>query len=402
MTIIGYADGMNDIRALSHAEMRRANTNYILECIREKGPITKRKIQQLTKLSWGTVSGIIGVLLKDKIIIEKDSEDQNLGGRKPRVFDINPDRNYLLGIDVSLEGITGVLIDLKYRVVSEISRELSSRELHTVFNQIEETVSSLIETGGGKDKVLGIGLALPGYVDPVNGIWRFTHHFIGAQNNPIQEEISRRCGLPVKIDHDPRCVALMEQRIGCAKQIENFVLIRISMGIGMALIVGGHIYTGNDAGSGEFGHITVQEGGPLCQCGRYGCLEEYSSNRAVIQYAMTAQRNGSSELLSNLSKKGSLSVQDVIACADENDPASLEILHRAATYLGIAVANIINVLNPDLLSIHGELGRSEKHFALVLRETVEKHVWKRFNRNITFAEISGASAAIGAALLFAK
>lgn len=383
----------------THLKMRQNNVLNVFNCIRRSGPITKRNIQKETKLSWGTVSDITSGLINASII-KKLNPHETYQGRKPFELDINSDSNFFIGIDVSLEGLTGVMIDLKSRLIEKVFQELEENNIQSVLAQIEKLSIYFLEKYGGIKKILGIGIALPGYVDNANGVWKYSHHFSGAKDINIRLEIFNRCGLPVEIDHDPNCVALSEQMIGHAQNVKNFILIRISVGIGAAIIINTNVHRGYNMCAGEFGHTMVQEGGSLCECGRFGCLEEYSSYRAIIKYAKMAAKSGESKFLKDIyEKNGTISLKNVMDCALHGDNISIDIMQNAARYMGIAISNLINVLNPDLIVLSSELCKCDEYFVKPIKFVINKHVWKCSEINLDVTEFSGESAAIGAAAL---
>ena len=385
-----------------HEDMRQTNTTSIFEHLRRNGPLTKKQLQYSTKLSWGTVSNVSAALLKNKIICEIKSEDPSIG-RKPIELDINPYENLLIGIDANLEGLTGVLIDLKCKVICRLNEVLKSNDMQEVMNQIQDLIERLIANAGSKDKVLGIGIALPGHVDIKNGISKYNPHFKGSYNYKIKEVLESKFGVEALIEHDPNCAALTEQMMGVAQNVDNFLFIRISVGIGMSLIINNEIYRGSGGSAGEFGHIIVNPDGPKCDCGNYGCLETYSSCNSIIARAeYYAQKNSGSVLGTAYNNCGHLTIQTIIDTAKEGDKIAHDILHDAAEHLGIAIANVVNILNPDMIVLGGELSKCEDYFVRHIRKTVKMHLWGNVEANIQVSDFLSEAAAIGAGSIFIR
>lgn len=385
-----------------HEDMRHTNTTSIFEHLRRNGPLTKKQLQYSTRLSWGTVSNVSAALLKNRIICEIKNEDPSIG-RKPIELDINSFENLLIGIDANLEGLTAVLIDLKCKVICKLNETLKSNDMESVMSQVQDLIQRLIDKAGSKDKVLGIGVALPGHVDIRSGISKYNPHFKGSRNFRIKEKLENKFGIEVLIEHDPNCTALTEQMMGVAQNVDNFLFIRISLGIGMSLIINNEIYRGCGGSAGEFGHITVNPEGPKCDCGKYGCLETYSSCNSIIARAeYYAQKNSESILGVAYGKCGHLTIQKVVDAAKEGDETALDILRSAAEHLGIAIANMVNVLNPDMVVLGGELSKCEDHFVRYIRKTVKMHLWGNVEANIQVSDFYSEAAAIGAGSIFIR
>ncbi|MGE5677387.1 MAG: ROK family protein [Pseudomonadota bacterium] len=385
-----------------HEDMRQSNTATIFEHLRKNGPLTKKQLQSSTKLSWGTVSNVSAALLKNGIICELKNEDSSIG-RKPIELDINPFGNMLIGIDANLEGLTGVLIDLKCRAMCKFSESLLAPDMQSVMKQIRSLIERLIAKAGSKERILGIGVALPGHVDITNGISKYNPHFNGSHNYRIKEILEREFGIETLIEHDPNCAALTEQMMGVAQNVDNFLFIRLSVGIGMSVVISNEIYRGADGSAGELGHIVMDPDGPKCECGKYGCLETYSSCSSIIARAEYYARKDQGSILGNaLGSYGHLTISSILDAAQEGDENACDILFDAAEHLGIAIANMVNILNPDMVVLGGELSKCDEYFVRHIRKTVKKHLWGKVEADIRVSGFSGEAAAIGAASIFIR
>ena len=393
---------MSSNRITKHEDMRQSNTATIFEHLRRNGPLTKKQLQSSTKLSWGTVSNVSAALLKNRIICELKNEDPSIG-RKPIELDINPFENLLIGIDANLEGLTGVLMDLKCWVMCKFSEGLETSEMQGVMNQIRSLIERLASKAGSREKILGIGVALPGHVDIANGISKYNPHFKGSYDFRIKEILENEFGIKTLIEHDPNCAALTEQMMGVAQNTDNFLFIRLSFGIGMSLVINNEIYRGIDGSAGELGHIVMDPDGPKCECGKYGCLETYSSCSSIIARAEYFARKDADSILGNtLEKCGHLTIKSILDAAQEGDENAGDILCDAAEHLGIAIANTVNILNPDMVVLGGELSKCEEFFVKHIRRTVKKHLWGKVEADLRVSGFSGEAAAIGAGSLFVR
>lgn len=387
-------------KVVKHNSMRSTNTLALFECIRKYGPITKKEIQQHTGLSWGSISTIALELISKKLIVEIKSSE-TVVGRTPCLLDISSTDNFIIGVDVNLSGLTAVLIDLKCRIIKKTREEMSAPNKATILSKIKQMIAELIASVDDKNKIKGIGLALPGDIDTKEGVSVFVPHFDDFTKVPIKQILEDEFGIEVTIEHDPNCMALTERRMGLAQNVDNFMFIRLSMGIGMSIMMGGKIYRGLNGSAGQFGHITMNPDGPRCTCGNYGCLETYASCETILRKSREGMKMGRAPVLETLLSQGDrLTLATVAKAARGSDEFILSIFDDAATYLGIAIANVVNIFNPELIVLGGDLMNYQDIFLNKMRCFVDFKCWKNAKHPIEVSTFGSEAAAIGAALLF--
>lgn len=386
-----------------HDSIRNTNTLIVLESIINSGPVTKREIQEKTCLSWGAVSNITNELLRKKIIVETKSSDSSVG-RTPSQLDVNSSENLIIGLDINIEGITAVLIDLKCRVLKKISQEVLKTGAEDILKQVKLLVHLLLQDSHAEiSGIIGLGVAMQGAVDTEKGISIFSPHFPNWENVPLKDILEKEFDIPVFVEHDPNCMALSERWMGAAKGVNNLLFIRLSMGIGMSIIINGELYKGADGSAGEFGHITMNPGGPRCSCGNYGCLEVYVSGSSIIQKAAEGLILGRFEILPGYTEaKKELGLKHIVAAARQGDGFAENLFQEAGIYLGIGISNLVNIMNPDLIVIGGEMAKCSDLFLDVTMETILQKAWKNSRVNVVTSKLENDSAAIGAAALFVQ
>lgn len=384
----------------SYRHARSRNMAALLQKIIEHGPITKRDLQYRSQLSWGTVSTHTAELIDRKFVIEEKAKHGDLMGRTPFLLDVSNVHNLVVGIDVNLDGVTSVLTDLRCRVLKKAVQPIKAYEPNIVLDAISCVIEGLIPTAGSISNIIGIGLALPGNVDQETGMWTY-RYAPNVVDFSICRRLQERYHCHVVIDHDPNCIARAEQTVGIARGFENFVLVRLSTGIGASLVVNNQVYQGSHKAAGEFGHICIAVEGPLCRCGKKGCLEAYSSKHAVLGDAQAlAQRADTDSVLVRIyGEKGQLTLDDLFYAADTDDKEAIEILENAARYLGIAIANLVNVLDPRCVILWGDLATSKEHFVDVVRNEVDKHANTAYTFAVEVSSLGQEGASIGAAAL---
>ena len=387
-------------KVVKHNSMRSTNTLALFECIRKHGPITKKEIQQHTGLSWGSISTIALELISKKLIVEIKS-NESMVGRTPCLLDISNTDNFIIGVDVNLSGLTAALIDLKCRVIKQVREEMFSPNRTNILTKIKLMISQLIASVDDKKKIKGIGLAMPGDIDIQNGISVFVPHFEDFSQVPVKQILGEEFGIEVMIEHDPNCMALTERYMGLAQNVNNFMFIRLSMGIGMSIIFDGKIYRGLNGSAGQFGHITMNPDGPRCSCGNYGCLETYASCETILRKSREGLKMGRAPVLETLLAQGDrLNLATIAKAARGADEFILGIFDDAATYLGIAIANVVNIFNPELIILGGDLMNYQDVFLSKMKRFVDFKCWKNAKHPIEVSTFGSEAAAIGAALLF--
>ncbi|MEZ4517366.1 MAG: ROK family protein [Chloroflexota bacterium] len=236
-----------------------------------------------------------------------------------------------------------------------------------MLNTVVTVVDSLLAQAGIKrDHLLGVGVGVAGAVDPARGILR-NNPFLAWRDLPLAELLEERLGVPVAIDNDVNTLTNNELWFGRGQGVSNFLVVTVGRGVGLGIVLNGQIYVGSQGGAGELGHTVIDPHGPLCECGKQGCLETYVSDPALWRMAQEAQARG--ELSATIHTP-----EDLLAAADAGDPAAQAIYAHAGDLLGTAVANLINILNPQLILVSGEGVRVGNHLFTPMRAAVGRCV----------------------------
>jgi predicted NBD/HSP70 family sugar kinase len=306
-------------------------------------------------------------------------------GRPSILLSMNLKYGYFVGVDIANTPQLMVLTDLLGTIVGEY--EISGNgEPQTVVDSIQSGIRHLIEPEvGPKRKVLGIGIALSGFTDYVRGVCIYSAA-LNWHNVPIADLVTRATGIPTYIDNNANAVAIAEKLFGEARDLKNFSLILLSTKIGCAHYIHGQLYRGNDGGAGEIGHITVVPDGQQCRCGKRGCLETIAASGAILSEAAAAQLSGKN-------------VQDIETLAAKGNPDAIAILRKAGEALGLVVANVIQVNNPELVLFADIAGFSKGLFTVTTRQTIENNILSRFlsSTRLVFHHVKPSFLARGAA-----
>lgn len=383
----------------NHDTMRSTNLLTVFHCIGRYGPITKREIQAITGLSWGSISNLTTTLIQKGILVEKDKFPSSTG-RSSQSIEIDSDHNLIIGVDVNLQGITGVVIDLKGTVKQVIKEPIKGVARTVLMQQTKSVIRRLMALLPDKAEVKGLGVSFPGHVDQRRGISIKIHHFDGFENYPVSDDIKNEFRLDVMLEHDPNCIAIAAHSLGVAQDVDDFVLIRMCRGIGMGIYNKG-IFRGYSGASGEIGHMIMNPEGPRCMCGHQGCLETYTSVNKLLENSLEYVKKEKDSVFAEIFKQdGGMTLQTLRRAAEEKDEYALSLLSRAAQYAGIAVSNVVNILDPSAIILSGEILGLGDTFIPKMFETAQTEVWRDSKIDFRLLYDHCEMAAVGAASLF--
>jgi N-acetylglucosamine repressor len=321
--------------------LRDLNVSLLIELVRQAGPISRADLARRSELSPPTVSGIVAELLRRGIFSEVALAPSS-GGRPPVLLRLDPGAGYVVGIKLRGDGLTTVVCDLEANVVAtaEVAGAFVADPAAALTAIERATRQILREARIARSKVLGVGIGLSGLIDPALGTCHFSH-LLDWADVPLAEPLWRRLRLPVWVDNDVNTLAVAEKWSGEGVAARNFITLSVGRGIGAGIVVDRVLYRGALGGAGEFGHVIVDPAGPMCECGRSGCLE------ALV---------GEAELCRQVGERLGCAVSRayLVELAAAGDPVTADVLGRAGRQLGLAVSNLVTLLNPELLIICGE------------------------------------------------
>ncbi len=252
----------------------------------------------------------------------------------------------------------GALTDLNANILAKDTIALADKQIETSVEMLHTLTNRLVQKGGIKKKqLLGVGIGLAGVVDFAHGLVRQNPYF-SWRNIQLGDLLENRLRVPVFIDNDVNTLTLSEKWINRGRAEDNFIVITVGRGIGMGIVINGQIYRGKAGGAGELGHTVVDVNGPLCDCGRYGCLESLISDRALIAQA------------SQIISPDIIRLDDLIELAYSGQADAVAILANAGRLLGTQIANLVNVFDPKLIIISGEGTRMGEVFFSAVRSAI--------------------------------
>ncbi|MEW9669383.1 ROK family transcriptional regulator [Ammoniphilus sp. 3BR4] len=382
--------------------MKSLNKSLILNVIRLDGPISRAEIAKKTNLTPPTVTNLVGELLESNLVIESDLGTSS-GGRKPIMLRIHASAFHVIGIDVGASHLKVVSANLNAEIIDtllvKMPNPITSENFLKLLVQSIETM--LDKSGLQKDTILGIGVGMHGLVDPQKGVARYAPN-LDLRQIPIREELETAFDLPVEIENDVRAMALGESWFGNGQGIDNFICINVGMGIGAGIILDNKLFTGSSFTAGEVGHTTIDPEGPKCSCGNYGCLQAIAAGPAIAARVQKEIRLGRESLITEVvcGDLGGITGETVHQAALQGDPLAIEALENTGRYLGIGVANLINILNPSRVILGGGVSKAGEFILGPMKETVEKRALN--SASICTVKLGDYGTAIGAATLVLK
>jgi N-acetylglucosamine repressor len=345
--------------------IRDINRQIVLNYVRELGPISRADIARETALQRSTISLIVDELRIDNLIEEVSGE--STGGRPPSLLSLRAANAVAIGVDLGTVKTVMATGDLAGRVLEQ-EEFPTDHDIKKTLNKIVRFAQRLIGKNG--NTIEGIGISLPGVVDPETGNL-FVPHF-NWRNVPIAETLTRATSLPVSIDNDANAAALAELWFGRPeiREVRDFILVLVAEGVGTGIVFDGQTYRGEAGTAGEFGHMTIGSGAPVaCAVGSRECWEAFASERAALaRYQKLTRSNGTADV--NFAE-----LMDLALRGDRNARAALK---ETARYLGIGIANLIQGLAPEAVIVGGPIVRVWSVIAEDLKASVDSSICRGF------------------------
>lgn len=330
--------------------VRELNKNRVLNVIRKGQLVSRADIAKQTRLSRSTVSVIVDQLLRTDLIHERGA-GISCGGRRPILLEFNPRAGFVVGLDVGATHLMAMVADLEAAplVIIEEPFAIAIGPEQGLAKAVHMIEAALDQIAIPRDHVFGVGVGVPGPVDYTAGSVVSPPIMPGWDRVPIRDRLQQALKLPVYLDNDANLGALGEYTFGAGQGVANLAYIKAATGVGCGLIVEGHIYHGQRGYAGEIGHLTIDENGPPCRCGSFGCLESMASAEAVVRRAEAAIQAGQKTSLSAC--RGQLTLASIARAAQAGDGLSRQLFEEAGRHIGVALAGLINLLNPGLVII---------------------------------------------------
>lgn len=375
MEINGTRKGNNDL-------LRHHNRALIVNLLRRRGPLSRAELSRLTGLAPSALSRLSAALISEGLVREL-GKTPSPAGRPPILLGINPEYASSVGVKIEAKRVLAARVDLLGRVRAETAVPFVDPEPQEVLAALERAISPLF-----RGKILGIGIAVSGFVDSVAGTCLFSP-ILGWHGVELARPLAERFGVPVHVENDVNALTLAEARYGAGRGTTDFVCITVGEGLGAGIVIGGKLYRGAFGGAGEFGHTLFDPSGPRCRCGERGCLEVFASDQFLRREA---------------DARG-IPAEGLAARARRGDPEARDVFRRLGENLGYGLKDLVNLLNPEAIVIGGERTASDgdlfvPHAEEVLREHAFAGAAERVR--LVRAELGEEGFLVGAAEVFVE
>jgi predicted NBD/HSP70 family sugar kinase len=373
----------------------------VLRLIWTERRISRADIAWRAQLSRSTVSEIVSEILPSGLVAEVGT-GRSRGGRRPIVLEFQDRSCSILGVDMGATHVAVALTDLRGRVLAWEVRAHPVRDdprgTRTLVGEL--CAECVAEAPGGASTLVGIGVAVPSPVDPAQPDRLSKIVLPRWQGRLGLDVLGDHYGVPLMVDNDANVGALAEHWWGAGRDVSDFAYVKVATGIGSGHVIGGEIYRGATGVAGEIGHVAIDPLGAPCICGLRGCLVTFIGTPALRQRAAELVADYPQSLLA----RGDRSVAEIEEAALAGDPLALRLARDAAEHLGIAVAGLLNLMNPAMVVVGGNLARLGDLLLDPLRETVRQRtlVSSVTAADITASELGPRSIAIGAATVVLK
>jgi len=323
------------------------------------------------------------------------------GGRRPLMYSIRPDVMYILSVAMDQFVTRIALMDMQNNYVTEVEIfELPLSKNKEALSVLTSRINQFINKSGvDKNKIVGIGIGMPGFVDVKKGI---NYSFLNTDQKNITAYISGIVGLPVFIDNDSSLIALAELRFGAAYNKKNALVVNIGWGVGLGMVLDGQLFRGHNGFAGEFSHIPLFVNGKLCSCGKSGCLETEASLLVITEKAKEGLKAGRTSMLQQLPMDHfEQSSESILSAAGSGDRYAIEILSSAAYNIGRGVAILIHILNPEVIILSGRGSVAGKIWQAPIQQAINEHCIPRIAAStaIEISTLGYGAGLIGAAAL---
>jgi predicted NBD/HSP70 family sugar kinase len=367
------------------ATIRNINRFEVLQAIRlHDNQISRSELSDLTGLSQATISSIVGHLIDEGALVEDNASGLVARGRgRPLVMlRLNPQYTHVIGVKIAVHQIVFSVTDFVGNVIASDNIAIGAPKMtpgQLAAFVVRGVRNCLKKAGKTVEDVSGIGVGLPGFIDSHHGIAYWSPAFESPNVN-FRELLQSKFDVPVFVENDANLVTLAEHWFGMAKGLENAVVITIEHGTGSGLIFNGNLYRGTQGLAAEFGHTKLVFGGLRCQCGESGCMETRTAAFALIHEAAKAGFRVPKRPL-DYNERSRL-LQAIVARAEAGDKSMKRIFEQMGRYLGLGIANLVNLLNPQRIVICQGSVRCAHLFEASLRSVAERMVIPPLKHNL--------------------
>lgn len=368
---------MNE-RGSNHQLLKQNNHNLVKKHIYCHSPISRVEIAQQLGLTTATITGMVNPMISAGLLRETaaQAEEAKGAGRPRMMLEFVPDAYYICGVDVGVYRTSYILTDIRGDTVAIHHTDRRLDEYHITLERLAREIPAFLEEAGiHKEKILGIGICLPGMIDgSADKIYDIFYE--GWTEHNLCADLGQRLGMKIEVENNVRARAISAELFDRIVTAQPFAYFFVSFGIACQMIIDGKVLYGQSAAAGEIGHTVVQRNGPVCPtCGNRGCLEALTGERAILQQCRDIMATDMPTILKELCPDPRKLTMDQVLIAQELGDAPVnQVIEDAIEYLGIALANTINLISPRAVALEGRILSTPMNQVRMLK-TVEQYMF---------------------------
>jgi predicted NBD/HSP70 family sugar kinase len=366
----------HDFTVARRGTSREINRQIALNLIRAHQPVSRADLARLMNVRRGVASLLVSELLNESLIFEGALGESVGRGRRPTFLYIDSRQRCVVGVDIRASRTYIMMTDLMGRQLGVVSSFQTNRDPEVLIPDLARRIKQTLAENKEVGVCEGVGVAVPGMVDPVRGTVLHALTLAWRDVN-LREPLAVAVGIPVHIENSGKACALAQLWATRSDVVAsgNSVFVSVSDGVGVGVVVNGELLRGRHNTAGEFGHVPLSIDGPRCSCGATGCWESYVSNLATLSRYFGRDL---SEPRPRDSETASFSVEDLIARARAGDAKALAAINSTARYLGLGLASLINALDPARIYIGGEITTAWSLIEPIVRSALRERTLTEF------------------------
>jgi len=368
--------------------LKSHNMRAVLLTLLKHQHVSRVRLAHLTGLSTTTITNLVTDLLSQGVVTEEGTEQperRRKVGRPRTALRLVPQARHAVGVHIGVSQVRVAVTDLYARPLhSPWLIHIDAKPPSKVLNETAALIRQAITQSGVDPKqVVGAGVGASGLVNLHTGVNVFAPN-LEWRDVPIRDWLTERLGLPICVDNNVRAMALGEALFGAGQDVRALAFVYARIGVGAGLVLDGQLYHGSAAGAGEIGHITIiPDGGDPCRCGNTGCLETLVSEPVIISLAEElAQQDKGGILATHLEQGPGSTIERIFGAARAGDTATLDMLDKRACYMGIALANLVNVLNPELIVLGGLYAQGQDLLLPVVEQAMRQRAFANLGERV--------------------
>ncbi len=381
----GSRSGQYRFRTGDQALVRQINLAVVMHHLRENAPISRAALAEITGLNKTTVSSLVRELIDRQFVREVGYERPESGrgaGRLAMLLTLNPKAGFIVSIEIGVDFMMALCTNFAPKAIWQHKEEIDpDMGQQVIFDRLLALLYQGLNAGSEYcQTLLGVAIGVPGLVDQTSGTLLFAPN-LRWENVPLRTKLQGLIEGPLIIENEANMSALGEHYFGAARGYNEVLYLSAGVGLGGGIVHGGQVFNGVTGFGSEFGHMTMDPEGEICNCGNRGCWETQVSQRALFRYLRRCAGQGNQTMLTRMTggNLGALTVPMVVEAAQQGDRLALQALEVLGHHLGIGIASLVNALNPELVVFGGILSMAGEFLLPVVENEVRQRAL-RWNR----------------------